>query len=116
MRKYFYLLFFLFIYLQSCKHYRLDKKEYYSLKSYPKEFSKCTLKFSSDSTGILQNKLDNSFYDFSFKVYKKKFLIVSSVQSNSDANSVLFVQDTLVVFKKRIYYFNEKMKLIFERR
>lgn len=84
-------------------------------KKYPNDVQDCYIEFRSDTTGIIAFwNSEKVITSFDFSKIGKNFIVIKSV--DSDAGILPISKgDTLVYFKKELYLFTDKQKLIFDK-
>jgi len=85
-------------------------------KKYPQDIPNLDLQILTDTTSIIIKIEDRSIkQDFRFVKKKRNFLVITYI---NDENSLVFLEegDTIVYHKKELYMFNEKHKLVFNKR
>lgn len=88
----------------------LVNSEYIVEKKYPSAIPLMRMRFLSDSTGIIRNEESTETQKFNFKS-GKHFLVITSVSEPFGLGSIRS-GDTIVWYKKTLYYFNDRHKLV----
>lgn len=90
--------------------------EYTLSKKYPQNIPDLDLQILSDTAGVIMQRGDRSIQQgFSFIRKKKNFLVITYID---DTNCLVSLSDgdTIVYRKKELYLFNEKYKLVFNKK
>ena len=96
-----------------CCSIKKYQSNYVLIKKYPLELPDMSISILNDSCGeISQNGEDNKI---SFDFYKKRNYIIINDISYVDNIISLNKGDTIICFKKELYLFNAKNKLVFKR-
>lgn len=105
---------FLIFFFASCTSFLYPK--YTLTKKYPQSIPNLDLHILNDTTGVITETQDKSLkQNFGFIKKKRNFLIITSIDS---INSLISLKkgDTVVYHRKEMYFFNDKHKLVFNKK
>jgi len=98
--------------LLSCSN--LIYSDYTLIKAHPGKITDLNLKIISDTSGLILSRVDHSLLqNFRFIRRGRNFLVITYID---DTNNLVYLQkgDTIVTYKKEIYMFNARHKLVFK--
>jgi hypothetical protein len=86
---------------------------FYQEAKHPNSLDVFKLKFTTDSEGVLISA-QNIEEVFKYKKVKKFCYLIDSSLNYSNQSINLLARDTLVIYKKRIYYYTKTEKIVFK--
>lgn len=114
MRKLFYLSIPFLILLLTIGCASIVGKEYNLEKRHPQTMPILKLKFLNDSSGVITKQEETLISkSFNFKRAKRNFLIITDIEEVKELE-YLKKGDTIVSYKKELYFFKKDYKLVFK--
>lgn len=92
----------------------ISGKEYNLEKRHPQTMPILKIKFLNDSSGVITKQEETLIsQSFNFKKAKKNFLIITNIEQVKELE-YLKKGDTIVSYKKELYFFKKDYKLVFK--